>query len=302
MTLKILIVDSEIQQRREDYLNLFARGIKLGWYSLEWAASGEEGLGLIKADLAQEIALIVLDLQIDDGVVDGVDFANRLAELHIDKKLIIYTACTEGEAGLSEKAKRNVVTVVRQTEQHPRVIVDLVNILVVGQGAQMIEVAGDFTVDKKSRAIGYPTIRKLVKTLPAHYRKQMINEILPFFPPKILLELKQEIPQIVDELIQESYDRDLLKQWVAKQQKAKLLSSDIPPAIEVDDFHIQVLEKRRKEGYIYYDYYLSWSVDGKSDRKYLRKPLLKTLPPQIYQPTGAPGDSRVVFKYPQGDK
>ena len=80
MVQKILIVDDELDKKRKLYNLLYEASLSKNWYKLIFSTTGEEALEIIKKDKKQEISLIILDLRLDKGEINGVDFANTLPE------------------------------------------------------------------------------------------------------------------------------------------------------------------------------------------------------------------------------
>ena len=174
---KLLIIDDEIQQRKEDYLDLYSDAIEENLYGIQFAASGEEALTILKKDTKQEISLVLLDLRMASAQIDGVKLANSLSEHYIKRPLLVYTAYPDLASQFTPEALKNVITVIERSKQSPQVIKDLVNVFIIGRN---LEVPGDTDVTKESKSVGYHTIRKLVKTLSHDLRVNLIKEILPF--------------------------------------------------------------------------------------------------------------------------
>ncbi|MDJ0507971.1 MAG: response regulator [Crocosphaera sp.] len=288
MASKILIVE-DITEYQDLYNDLFADSIQKKWYSIKYAVTGEEALELIKKDRKQEIALIVLDLRLENALIDGVALANVLAENHIDKKIIIWTGFPQWKTGFTEEAEKNIIKLIKRTEYPHEFLKDLCDIFMIGN---QFEVPGSQAIDKDSKLLGYPTIRKLVKTLPSEFRYQLIEEILPFFPVYMLLDMEKTLPSKIRKILEEATERDTLKQWIIKKQQAGFFS-DIPPAAEVDDFMIEIVEKiKKKTGRYYEDFFLRGSHYGKRFSRYIAKDLVKELPPEFRQRNGA----KVIYK------
>ncbi|MGB5594538.1 MAG: response regulator [Crocosphaera sp.] len=286
---KILIVEDEIEYQKL-YQNLFADSVKKKWYSLKFAVTGEEALESIKKDRKQEISLIILDLRLENAEIDGISLANLLASNHIDKKIIIWTAFPSWKTGLTKEAEKNIVKVIKRTEYPHDILKDLCDSFMIGS---QFEVPGLQAMDKNSKLLGYPTIRKLAKTLPAEFRYQLIEEILPFFPVYMLLDMEKTLPSKIRKILNEAMERDALKQWILERQKAGLMPLELPPAEEVDDFMIEIVEKvKKKTGRYYEDFFLRGSHHGERFSKYLPKHLVKELPPEFRRRDG----SKVVYK------
>jgi CheY-like chemotaxis protein len=291
--LKLLIVDDEIDNRKDDYLNFYREALERQLYGIAFAKTGEEGLEIVQKDTKQEIALILLDLRMDQARLNGVALANALAKSYLDRKILVYTAYPEYASSFSPEAKRNVITVIERSKRSPEVIRDLVNIFILGGD---IEVASDLTVNKDSRFVGYPTIRKLVKTLSPDLRVNLIREILPFFPAQTLLELKDTIPEEIDQVLAEAVDRDMLKKWAAQKQLQGLLPPGIPSIEELNDLVLEIRDIPHKNGKIYQYHYLRWSISGAFEWKYLKKRLVETLPLELQNPPPYPGTLPVVYR------
>jgi CheY-like chemotaxis protein len=205
---KLLIIDDEIEQRRKDYLELYSEAIEEKLYGVQFAASGEEGLAILKKDTKQEISLILLDLRMDNAKMDGISLANSLGENYINRSILVYTAYPDLASKLSQQARQNVITVIERSKRSPQVIKDLVDVFIIG-GA--LEVPGDSKITTESKSVGYPTIRKLVKTLSNELRVTLIREILPYFPAQTLVSLKKSLPEEIDKVLAEAVERDILR-------------------------------------------------------------------------------------------
>ena len=285
---KILFVEDEIKYKKL-YGEIFADSIEKQWYSLKFAVTGEEALELIQKDRKQEIALIVLDLRLENATMDGVKLANLLADNHIDKKIIIWTGFPQWKTGFTQEAEKNIIKIIKRTEYPHEFLKDLCDIFMIGN---QFEVPGSQAIDKDSKLLGYPTIRKLVKTLPAEFRYQLIEEILPFFPVYMLLDMEKNFPSKIRKILDEANERDTLKQWIMKKQQEGFFT-DIPPAIEVDDFMIEIVQKVKKNtGRYYEDFFLRGSHYGKRFSRYIAKNLVKQLPPEFRERNGA----KVIYK------
>lgn len=241
----VLIIDDKLTENdKQHYLQLCKERLDKGWYKLEFAASGTEGLELIKADSQQRIALIILDLLMDKSELDGVTLANLLAKSHVNIKIILYTAYPQWEDKLNQEARKNIVSLIEKGAKAPRVLRDFIDMLITGEG-----VAAEFVVDQYTRRAGLPTLRKLAKGLSSELRLRLIYELLPTFSLKTLEQIKREIPAQVDEIIEQAAGEDELKQWVFEQQKANLLPVEIPTKY-VNKFWLEIREKEKKDEFI----------------------------------------------------
>lgn len=289
---KLLIIDDEIQQRKEDYLDLYSDAIEENLYGIQFAASGEEALTILKKDTKQEISLVLLDLRMASAQIDGVKLANSLSEHYIKRPLLVYTAYPDLASQFTPEALKNVITVIERSKQSPQVIKDLVNVFIIGRN---LEVPGDTDVTKESKSVGYHTIRKLVKTLSHDLRVNLIKEILPFFPGDILVSLKTLIPLEIDKVLNQAVERDILKQWLRKQQEDGYFN-DIPAVEQINDLKLEIRDIPQKNGKIYQYHFLRWSECGKFQWKYVRKKYVLTLPLELQKPSRASGDLPVVFR------
>ena len=289
---KLLIIDDEIKQRQDDYLDLYSDAIEHKLYDLQFAVSGEEGLKILKKDTKQEISLILLDLRMDKARIDGIKFANNLNKHYIKRPILVYTAYPDLASKFSAQAQQNVITVIERSSRASKIIKDLVDVFIIGGH---LEVPGDTDVTKESKSVGYHTIRKLVKTLSHDLRVNLIKEILPFFPADILISLKKLIPEEIDKVLNQAIERDILKKWLRNQQLEGLFA-DLPPVKEINDLKLEIRDIPHKNGKIYQYHFLRWSECGKFQWKYVRKEFVGTLPPELQQPNQASGDLPVVFR------
>lgn len=289
---KLLIIDDKIEERQDDYLDLYSEAIEQDLYTLQFAESGEEGLKILKQDTKQEICLILLDLRMDKKKIDGIKLANSLNKHFIKRPILVYTAYPDLASKFSKQAQQNVITVIERSTRASRVIKDLVDVFIIGGH---LEVPGDTDVTKESKSVGYHTIRKLVKTLSHDLRVNLIKEILPFFPPDLLVSLKKLIPEEIDKVLNQAVERDILKTWL-KEQQLEGFFKDIPPVEEINDLKLEIRDIPQKNGKIYQYHFLRWSECGKFQWKYIRKQFVRTLPPELQKPDPASGDLPIVFR------
>ena len=102
----------------------------------------------------------------------------------------------------------------------------------------------------------------MVKSLPERQRYNLFVEILPIFKPETLLKIKNDLPQSIDDILDDSMQRSLLKQWIEEQQNVYGLLKEVPPIRELNDVRLEIREKPM-DGKIYIDYFIRWSLDGK---------------------------------------
>lgn len=283
MVQKILIIDDELNNKRKSYSLLYEASIEDNWYELVFSKTAEKALDLIKEDTKQEIALIILDLCLEEGKVNGIDFANTLAASHIDKKIIVWTGYQEWANSFSELAKKNIIKVIQRTDYPLLYLKDLCDAFIIGQ---QIEAPGKKGVSSRTKMLGYHTIRRLVKSLPDQQRYNLFVEILPIFKPETLLKIKKELPNLIDTILNDSVNRSLLKQWIEKQQNNGFFE-EIPPIKELNDVRLEIRE-RLIDGKSYFDYFIRWSQSGKHRSKYIKKNLVKELPAELRDPLEFP--------------
>ena len=288
---KILVVDDELNEAKNTYIQIFQEPIADQHYSLEFVRSGEEALLLIQTDKRQEICLLILDLRLEGAELDGIQLANTLAQLHIDKKIIIWTAFPEWEVELSDEAQKNVIKILKRGEYPHSYLRDLTEVFMRGQ---LLNFPGKQSLDKDSKLLGYQTIRKLAITLPSDLRYHLIEELLEFFPLKTLLTLKENFPLLIDQHLEKARDRDELKEWVANYQKIGAFPPKVPPALETDTFMIEIREFERGNN-VYPRLYLRWSYDGKPGSIYLKTQWVETLPERFRIPPRYPNASPVIY-------
>lgn len=292
---KILIVDDEIKNREDLYEGLCRDSIREDWYTLIFATTGEQALEIIKEDQKQEILLIILDLKLEGAMMDGIKFANTLAQSHIDKKIIVYTAYPEWESSFSVLATNLIIKVLKRNAQPTSYLRDLCEAFIMGQN---LEHFGKQGVDINTRLIGYTTIRKLFKSLPNEQRYKLILETLRFFSPDFLKKIRDELPLEANKAFEESLERDTIKQWIKEHQERHLLPSDIPPADDLHNLWIEINERRKKPhsnpNTLYLDYYLHWTYNGENDKRYLKKKYVRLLPQQLQHPLDFPDSAETL--------
>ncbi|CCQ54176.1 MULTISPECIES: response regulator [Crocosphaera] len=295
MVQKILIVDDELDKKRKLYNLLYEASLSKNWYKLIFSTTGEEALEIIKKDKKQEISLIILDLRLDKGEINGVDFANTLAASHIDKKIIVWTAYKEWSNSFSDLAKNNIIKVIQRTDYSLLYLKDLCDAFIMGQ---QLEAPGKQGASANSKMLGYHSIRRMVKSLPERQRYNLFVEILPIFKPETLLKIKNDLPQSIDDILDDSMQRSLLKQWIEEQQNVYGLLKEVPPIRELNDVRLEIREKPM-DGKIYIDYFIRWSLDGKHHSKYIKKSLVEKLPAELRNPSqfpNSPDSLAVIFK------
>lgn len=277
MSDKILIIDDELDERKNLYEHLYQKSIDEEWYELIFAVSGEEALEIIKKDKKQEIALIILDLRLDGAKLNGIKFANKLAKTQFHKKIIVWTGYPEWESSFSEPAKSLIIKVCDRFDYSYSYLKDICDTFML---AQQLEPPGTEGFKTKTKMIGYKAIRQLVKSLPGEQIYKLILEVIRFLPPDLLTKLKAEISQEIEEVYKASLERNKLISLIEKIQQKTDVLNDIPPIREVQDLWLEIVERR------YLDYHLHWRYEGNDYKKYISKKIVREyFPVELQEPS-----------------
>lgn len=277
MSDKILIIDDELDERQKLYEHIYQKSIEQEWYELLFAVSGEEALEIIKKDKKQEIALIILDLRLDGAKLNGIKFANKLAKTQFHKKIIVWTGYPEWESSFSESAKSLIIKIYDRFDYSYSYLKDICDTFIL---AQQLEPHGTEGFRTKTKMIGYKAIRQLVKSLPGEQIYKLILEVIRFLPPNLLEELKTEIPQEIDEVYKASLERNKLITLIEKIQDETDVLKDIPPARELQNPWLEIVERR------YIDYHLHWKYQGHDYKAYISKKIVRQyFPMELKEPS-----------------
>ncbi|MDJ0729861.1 MAG: response regulator [Crocosphaera sp.] len=277
MSDKILIIDDELDERKELYEHIYQKSIDEEWYELIFAVSGEEALEIIKKDKKQEIALIILDLRLDGAKLDGIKFANKLAKTQFHKKIIVWTGYPEWESSFSESAQSLIIKVFDRFDYSYSYLKDICDTFML---AQQLEPPGTEGFKTKTKMIGYKAIRQLVKSLPGEQIYKLILEVIRFLPPNLLTKLKTEIFQEIDEIYKASLERNKLIALIEEIQEKTDLLNDIPPARQLHNPWLEIVERR------YIDYHLHWKHQGHDYKRYISKKIARQyFPIELREPS-----------------
>lgn len=277
MSAYILIVDDELEERKELYERLYQDSVEKKWYDIIFATSGESALDLINNDKKQEIALIVLDLRLDGARIDGVKFINQLAQSQIHKKIIVWTGYPEWSRSFSDSAQSLIIKVCDRCAYSYSFLKDISDTFML---AQNIDPPGTEGYSSSSKKVGYRGIRQLVKSMPVEQIYQLILEIIRYLPPPLLKDLEVKFLEKIREVYDSSLERNKLRGLIAEIQEKSDALKDIPPAQELHHPWLEIVQRK------YVDYHLHWYQEGHDRKKYISRRIVKKFfPVELQNPS-----------------
>ena len=257
MASKLLFVDDELAFEQA-IKQRFRKEIKSGEYDIIFAHSGEEALKAIDLARNHQIDLLLTDLKMPAAQIDGFQLLRTLHEKDIYLKTIVISAYGDME-NYRQAIRENVLLFLTKP-------IDIINLKpLIKEALNKQE-----TINITSKKVGFNTISRIVKELPARRKIKLIERLIEHLDLEALERLQKKLPDKLTnqlEIVRKTREeRDALI--------AKLRRGEIDENMPVELLEGQYIEEKYipKDGKKFGPYYyLRWWEDGRLKTKYLGK-------------------------------